>query len=165
MIRGVHHFTVHVRDMERMRKFYMDAFGFTDPGFAGGWSDSPAIDEIVGVANSAARSMMLVAGNCYLEIFQYSAPPPDDSMAARHPYEHGYTHFCVDVTDIEAEVERLKTVGMTFDRPHGQGRPVDVSIVKAFFGKVREGNLIEIQETAAGCVFDAKHLPKASIAG
>src|ERR1700720_310701 len=89
MIRGVHHFTVHVRDLERMRKFYMDAFGFTDPGFAGGWSNSPAIDETVDIPNSAARSLMLVAGNCYLEIFQYSAPPPDDSMAARLPSRSG----------------------------------------------------------------------------
>ena len=28
MIRGIHHVAVHVRDMDRMMKFYKDAFGF-----------------------------------------------------------------------------------------------------------------------------------------
>lgn len=165
MIRGIHHFTVHVRDLERMKRFYVEAFGFQDPGFAGGWENSPEIDEIVDIRGSAARSLMLVAGNCYLELFQYSNPRPDDAMRPREPYEHGYTHFCVDVTGIEAEVERLRGLGMTFDRPHGPGKPVDVGIVKALYGRDPEGNLIELQETAEGCVFEAKRLPKASIAG
>lgn len=164
MIRGIHHFTVHVRDLERMKRFYMDAFGFTDPGFAGGWQDNAQIDEIVNVPGPAARSCMLIAGNCYLELFQYSAPKPDDSIRPRAPYEHGYTHFCVDVTDIEAEVERLSTLGMRFDRAHGRGKPVDVGIVKALYGEDPEGNLIEIQETLPGCSFEARRLPKASIA-
>jgi hypothetical protein len=142
----------------------MEAFGFEDPGFAGSWSNSPQIDEIVDIPNSAARSLMLVAGNCYLEIFQYSAPHPDDSSRPLRPYDHGYTHFCVDVTDIEVEVERLSKLGMSFDRPHGKGKPVDVGIVKAIYGTDPEGNLIEVQETLAGCVFDAGRLPKASIA-
>lgn len=164
MIRGIHHFTVHVRDLERMKRFYMEAFGFQDPGFTGAWENSPEIDDIVDVPHSAARSVMLVAGNCYLEIFQYSAPRPDASSPPRLPYEHGYTHFCVDVTDIDAEVGRLSELGMRFDRPHGRGKPVDVGIVKAIYGKDPEGNLIEIQETLEGCVFDAARLPKASIA-
>jgi catechol 2,3-dioxygenase-like lactoylglutathione lyase family enzyme len=164
MIRGIHHFTVHVRDLPRMKRFYMEAFGFEDPGYEGAWSDNAQIDEIVDVPNSAARSAMLIAGNCYLEIFQYSAPKPDDSTAPRKPHEHGYTHFCVDVTDIDAEVERLSKLGMTFHRARGRGRPVDVGIVKAIYGRDPEGNLIEIQETLPGCSFDAKRLPKASIA-
>lgn len=164
MIRGIHHVTVHVRDLERMSRFYQEAFGFEDIGFAGGWSDSPELDEIVGYTDSAARSAMLCAGNCYLELFQYAHPAPDDSAPPKEAYQHGYTHFCVDVTDIEAEVERLASIGMTFDRPHGRGRPVDVEIVKAIYGRDPEGNLIELQETASGCPFEARRLPKASIA-
>ena len=80
------------------------------------------------------------------------------------PYRNGYTHFCVDVTDIEAEAERLANLGMTFDRPHGQAKPVDVGIVKAVYGRDPEGNLIELQETAPDCDFDVRHLPKASLA-
>lgn len=91
MIRGIHHFTVHVRDLAKMKRFYMEAFGFEDPGYEGSWSNDARIDEIVDVPNSAARSAMLIAGNCYLEIFQYSVPkrttrPPRESrmsMATR----------------------------------------------------------------------------------
>ena len=163
MIRGIHHVTVHVRDLERMARFYIEAFGFQDMNFAGGWENSPEIDYIVDVPGSAARSLMLSAGNCYLELFQYSQPAPDDAAQPLQPYQHGYTHFCVDVTDIEAEVERLRGVGMTFDRPQGPGKPVDVGIVKAIYGRDPEGNLIELQETAADCAFDARHLAKARL--
>jgi glyoxylase I family protein len=163
MIRGIHHVTVHVRDLERMTKFYKEAFGFEDIGFSGGWSNDPVLDDIINVPGSAAKSVMLCAGNCYLELFQFSAPAPSSSKPLR-PYDHGYTHFCVDVTDIEAEVERLAKVGMTFNRPYGRGKPTDVKIVKAIYGEDPEGNLIEIQETAQDCAFDARHLPKATLA-
>ena len=52
MIRGIHHVTVHVRDLERMRRFYIEAFGFQDMEFAGGWENSPEIDYIVDVPGS-----------------------------------------------------------------------------------------------------------------
>jgi catechol 2,3-dioxygenase-like lactoylglutathione lyase family enzyme len=164
MIRGIHHVTVHVRDMERMKRFYKEAFGFEDIGFAGGWSDNPVLDEIIGVEGSAAESVMLCANNCYLELFKFSAPAPGSSRAL-DPNDHGYTHFCVDVVGIEEEVERLAGIGMTFDRPHGRARAVDVSIVKAIYGRDPEGNLIELQETAPDCPFDASLLPSASLGG
>jgi len=68
------------------------------------------------------------------------------------------------VTDIEAETERIAGIGMTFDRTQGRARPVDVEIIKAVYGRDPEGNLIELQETAGDCAFDARHLLKASLA-
>jgi len=163
MIRGIHHISIHVRDLDAMTQFYIEAFGFADTGFKGGWANAPELDEIVGVENSAANSRMLVAGNCYVELFRYSLPAPDDTEPQREPYSNGYTHFCVDVIGIEDEVERLASLGMTFDRHHGRAKPVDVGIVKAIYGRDPEGNLIELQETAPDCDFDARHLPKADI--
>ena len=52
---------------------------------------------------------------------------------------------------------------MSFDRPQGPGKPIDVGIVKAIYGCDPEGNLIELQETAADCTFDARHLAKARL--
>lgn len=163
MIRGIHHVSLHVRDLDRMTGFYCEGFGFADTGFRGGWSDAPELDEIVGVAGSAAESRMLIAGNCYLELFRYSSPAPDDGAKPADPFTNGFTHFCADVTEIEMEVERLAALGMTFDRPHGQAKPVDVGIVKAIYGRDPEGNLIELQETAEGCEFAADRLPKADL--
>jgi glyoxylase I family protein len=165
MIRGIHHVAVHVRDFDRMVRFYCEAFGFEDLGFEGGWSDNPLIDEIIDVPNSASRTTMLCSGNCYLEIFQYSQPRPDDSSVPLRPYQHGYTHFCVDVTDIETEVERLGKLGMQFERSDGRpGRAIDVEIAKAIYGRDPEGNLIELQETLPGCEFDVRRLPRARMA-
>lgn len=145
---------IHVHDLDRMMKFYKDAFGFELVGEEFGWRDSEFIDRIVDVPGSAARGAMLRAGTCYMELFQYSAPAPTVTSPL-HPYDKGYTHFCVDVTDIEQEFERLKTLGMTF----GQPAPIDVGHVKSIYGRDPEGNLIELQQTQETCDFPLENLP------
>lgn len=143
MIRGIHHLGINCHDMARMQKFYCDAFGFqpVDEGF--GWADEPMMDHIVDVPGSAAKGVMLRAGTCYLELFQYSAPPPESPKPQR-PHDLGYTHFCVDVTEIEKDIPFLISCGMTFnDREF-----VDVGHVKTIYGYDPEGNVIEVQQCA-----------------
>ena len=154
MIRGIHHVAVHVRDLDRMVKFYKEAFGFELVGEEFSWQDTPMLDQILDVPNSAARGCMLRAGTCYMELFQFSAPEPSSTRPLR-PYDKGYTHFCVDVTDIEREYERLRGLGMTFGHPH----PLDVGHVKTIYGRDPEGNVIEIQQTAQNCDFRLDKLP------
>jgi glyoxylase I family protein len=144
MIRGIHHVGMNCRDMERMKKFYCEAFGFepVDEGFAWGEGEE-MMDHIVDVKGSASKGVMLRAGTCYLELFQYSAPPPG-SPDPKRPNDRGYTHFCVDVTEIEKDMEHLKKCGMTFnDRDF-----VDVGHVKTLYGYDPEGNVIEVQQCA-----------------
>src|SRR5258705_7454807 len=109
MIRGIHHVAIHVRDMDRMIAFYSEAFGFEPVSTPFGWSDSKEIDEIIGVPGSAARSAMLEAGNCYLEMVQFAQPGPGSSKPL-DPFDHGYTPFCLDLTEIHAERERLRSL-------------------------------------------------------
>jgi catechol 2,3-dioxygenase-like lactoylglutathione lyase family enzyme len=148
MIRGIHHVAVHVRDLDRMIAFYREAFGFQVVGDPYNWRNVEAIDNIINVTGSAARGVMLRAGTCYLEMFEFEAPEPG-STSPLDPHDKGYTHFCVDVTDIEQEYERLKGLGMTFGHP----RPVDMGYVKSVYGRDPEGNIIEIQQTADACDF------------
>lgn len=154
MIRGIHHIGMNCRDMERMKRFYCEAFGFQpvdENGFA--WADEPVMDRIVDVPNSAAKGCMLRAGQCYLELFEYSAPISDLDRALR-PYDHGYTHFCIDVTDIENDIEHLRKCGMTFN-----GRDfVDVGHVKTLYGYDPEGNVIEVQQCAPANGFSLEEL-------
>jgi len=157
MIRGIHHVAVHVHDLDRMIAFYREAFGFELVGEAFGWSDDEFIDAIVDVPGSAARGAMLRAGTCYMELFQYSAPAPISDKPLQ-PYDKGYTHFCVDATDIENEYTRLKSLGMTFSQP----APIDVGHVKTIYGRDPEGNLIELQQTAENCEFPLKALKPAT---
>lgn len=146
MIRGVHHFAIHVRDLNRMVQFYSDAFHFELCGAPFEWSNQEKLDLIMDVPGTAARQAIMRAGNCYIELFEFSAPLPQSDQPLR-PFDKGYTHFCVDVTDIEDEYERLKNLGMTF----GHSEPVEMGIVKTIYGRDPEGNIIEIQQTAPHC--------------
>lgn len=155
MIRGIHHVAVHVNDLDKMIGFYKAAFGFEVVGEPFGWEKNDFIDRIVDVPNSAARGAMLRCGTCYLEMFQYIQP--DGEKRPRDATDKGYTHFCVDVTEIEQEYERLKGLGMTF----GQPAPIDVGHVKTIYGRDPEGNLIEIQQTIEGkCDFPLSSLTR-----
>jgi len=143
MIRGIHHVGINCRDMDRMKRFYEEAFGFEefDDGF--GWENEPMMDHIVDVKGSASRGIMLRAGTCYIELFEYSAPPPA-SPDPKRPNDRGYTHFCIDVTEMEKDIEHLRKCGMTFNERDF----VDVGHVKTIYGYDPEGNVIEVQQCA-----------------
>lgn len=146
MIRGIHHVGIHVRDLDRMIRFYQDAFGFEVVGEVFGWANDDKLDKIIDVPGSAARGAMMRAGNCHVELFQFSAPEPESTRPLR-PYDKGYTHFCIDVTDIEEEYKRLTALGMTFGHPE----PIDMGHVKTIYGRDPEGNVIEVQQTTPDC--------------
>lgn len=153
MIRGIHHIGMNCRDLDRMVRFYQEAFGFeaVDDGF--GWADEPMMDHIVDVPGSASKGVMMRAGQCYIEMFQYSAPPPHSDRPLK-PNDRGYTHFCIDVTEMEKDIEHLRACGMTFnDRDF-----VDVGHVKTLYGYDPEGNVIEVQQTAPNNGFTLEEL-------
>lgn len=156
MIRGVHHVAINTPNLERIVAFYRDVLGFEpvrpDPG--PGWRDNPVIDSVIGLRGSAARGTMLRAGNVHLEVFEYTAPPAREGGALR-PSDHGYTHFALDVIDIEAEYARLKAAGMRFVHDG----PVHLGNLKAVYGMDPDGNLIEILETAPDHEFAFTRLP------
>jgi len=144
MIRGIHHVAINSPDIERIIAFYRDAFGFEPVAPEYSWKDMPEMDAALGMRGSAARTRMLRAGTCYLEVFEYSSPPRRGGGALR-PHDHGYTHFAVDVTDIRGEIARLKSLGMTFPPVD----PLDMEGIKAIYGKDPDGNVIELQELAS----------------
>ena len=82
MIRGIHHVSAHVRELDRMVKFYRDAFGFEPVGEEFSWRNNAMLDQILDVPGSAARGAKLRAGSCYLELFQFSAATGIDATAA-----------------------------------------------------------------------------------
>jgi len=158
MIRAIHHIGITCRDMDRMVRFYREGLGFepVDPeGFA--WdAGTEMMDHIVDLPGSAAKGVMLRAGSCYVEFFQYSAPPPEN-LTPKRPNDFGYTHICLDVTDIAADMAHLMAHGMTFnDRDF-----VDVGHVKTLYGYDPEGNVIEVQQTAPGNSFALSELKAA----
>jgi catechol 2,3-dioxygenase-like lactoylglutathione lyase family enzyme len=141
MIRGIHHFALHTPRFDAMKRFYREAFGFEQAGPELSWTPTPEGDATIGVKNAAGRTLLVKSKNCYLELFEYFSPPPRDAGPAQ-PNDHGYTHFCVEVTDIEGEFARLEGLGMTFTAE----KPLDLGYVKAVYGRDPDGNVIELQE-------------------
>jgi glyoxylase I family protein len=144
MINGINHVGLSTSNLDGMVAFYRDFLGF-EVRASFEWSGSPPIDELIGVPDSAARTCVLSAGNLYLELFQYLNPAtPGPGRPLRQPFDRGYTHICIDVSDIDAEHERLTAAGAQFNRapPHRE-----MSGLKAIYGRDPDGNIIELQET------------------
>jgi len=145
MIRGIHHVAINTPDLDRLAGFYTEVMGFEEV-MATAWRDRPMIDRMVGLTNSAARQVMLKAGNAYLELFQYESPEPTPADPGRNPANHGYTHFCIDVVDIDAEYERLSANGMSFHSSPPTTEEMKGSHLRAIYARDPDGNIVELQE-------------------
>jgi catechol 2,3-dioxygenase-like lactoylglutathione lyase family enzyme len=141
MIRGIHHTAISTGDLERAIDFYVGLLGFEvinrfdwDQGTQ--WADS-----ITDLQGSAARAAMLKLSNAFLEIFEYSSPPPRPADPQRPVCDHGITHIALLVSDLDAEYQRLKAAGMHFHcAPTGQ--------LSAIYGRDPDGNVVELMEVA-----------------
>jgi glyoxylase I family protein len=141
MIRGIHHTAISTGNLDRALKFYRDLLGF-EVVFEFEWpTGTEPADQITGLKDSSARTAMLKAGNVLIEVFEYASPPPRPGDPRRPVCDHGITHICLDVVDIESEYERLKAAGMRFHCP-----PLDLGIAKATYGRDPDGNVVELQE-------------------
>lgn len=146
MIRGIHHVAIHAQDIDRMVAWYRDVVGFeVVEGSVFAWENSPEIDQIVGIKGSASKVAMMRAANAYIEFFEYQSPKATNTGRLA-PSDRGYTHICLDVTDVQGEYERMTKNGMTF---HAPPTIVEGGRIKTVYGKDPEGNIIELQELAA----------------
>ncbi len=143
MIKGIHHIAISTGDLERSLSFYRDLLGFEVMFDDAAWPKGAEVaDKITGLKDSSARYAMLNAGNAMIEIFEYESPPPKEADPNRPVCDHGLTHICLDVVDVDAEYERLSAAGMTFHCPPQQLGPA----VKTTYGRDPDGNVLELQE-------------------
>jgi len=142
MIRGVHHTAISTGDLERALRFYRDLLGFEVISEFAWPAGTLVADQITGLEGSSARAVMLRANNAVVELFQYASPAPRPGDPRRPVCDHGITHICFDVRDVDAEYARLSAAGMTFHCP-----PQDVGGgVRTTYGRDPDGNVIELQE-------------------
>jgi catechol 2,3-dioxygenase-like lactoylglutathione lyase family enzyme len=143
MIRGIHHVAISTPDMERSVKFYRDVLGF-EQRFEGSWDKGDKeTDRIQGLKDSSANLTMLQSHSIFIEIFEFLSPEPKPGDPNRPACDHGLTHICLEVDDIEAEIQRLTEAGMRF---HGRFRDATDLGVKATYGRDPDGNIIELLE-------------------
>ena len=143
MIRGIHHTAISTPDLERALGFYRDLLGaevVTDFEWPVGLD---LADRLVGLQGSSARAVMLRLGNAMVELFEFRTPDQQSGDPDRPVCDHGITHICLDVTDLDAEYERLLAAGMRFHCP-----PVDLGTVRTTYGRDPDGNVVELQEVS-----------------
>ena len=141
MILGIHHTAISTSDIERSLRFYRDLLGFTEV-FTSSWEAGTEVtDRIVGLKDSSARVVMLRAGNACVELFQYVTPTPKPGDTNRPVCDHGITHLCLQVNDIDTEYARLVAAGMRFHCP-----PQQAGRLRVTYGRDPDGNVVELLE-------------------
>jgi len=116
--RGIQHIGVSVPDLDKARSFYIDLLGAEEVGAPLEWhAPNPFIDAVVGLEGSAARQFMCRLGNAHIEVFEYLAPRSPDQNPNQGVNTFGYTHFAVQVEDIQATYQRLLEAGIRVHTP------------------------------------------------
>ncbi len=141
MIRGVHHIAISTPCMARLVDFYQRVLGFELLAETEWPAGTQAINRVLGLQESSGRQAMLKAGNLCLEIFEFSTPEPAPMDPDRPVCNHGHTHLCLDVVDINQVYNQLLEKGVRFHAP-----PQDFGSCKATYGRDPDGNVFEIQE-------------------
>ena len=149
-VQGIHHVAVAVPDIDTARKFYVDLCGFEQVKEQSEWqAGNSFVDAIVGLKDSAAKAFIVRAPNAYIEVFQYLSPKPAPQDPDRPVNECGYTHFCLQVDDIQAVYDRMLEAGLSFHTPptpmqtDADGNKIGYS---ATYGRDFFGNVFELIE-------------------
>ncbi len=144
MIRGAHHVAISTPNIERLLGFYRDLLGFQEVARTAWEPGTDVINQVLGLHDSAATQVMLKGANLCIELFEFKTPSPETMDPQRPVCDHGHTHICFDVTDIEEVYARLLAAGVAFNAP-----PQDFGAVKATYGRDPDGNVFELQEIVA----------------
>jgi len=139
MIVGIHHIAIGVDDITAAIDFYCRGLGF-EVVDESQLENNPLVDQAIGMSKIVAKMAMLKAPNAYVELWEYSNPPPQDRRS--RPCDLGYPHMALQVDDIQAEYSRLQEHGMTFvDEVAHFGEAAS-----AIYGHDPFGNVIELYE-------------------
>lgn len=93
---GVHHIAIICSDYSRSKKFYVDVLGFE------------IIHEVYRAERDSYKLDLAVNGNYVIELFSFPNPPPRVSR----PEACGLRHIAFSVKDLDAEVDRLRSLGV-----------------------------------------------------
>jgi catechol 2,3-dioxygenase-like lactoylglutathione lyase family enzyme len=142
MLLGLHHVAISTPDADRMIAFYRDQLGF-ELVLDRPWQEgSELADTVLGLERSSGRQVLLRIGNAYLELFQFATPYARPVDPERPVCDHGITHLCIDVDDLDETYERLTAAGVRFHSP-----PQDLFPgVRTCYSRDPDGNVVEVQQ-------------------
>lgn len=135
------HVGLSVASLERSVKFYRDGFGMELVGqneFRGNLYES-----ILGIKGATGIVALMKGDALQVELFEFWTPPPRRADPARPVCDHGLTHFCIEVDDIDGAYRRLQAAGASFHCP-----PLDFyGVATATYGRDPDGNVFELIKT------------------
>jgi hypothetical protein len=135
MIRGIHHLAVNTANFGVMIDFYRRAFGFEQVGTSFSWTNNEFVDSVIGVTGSAARTVMLKPGNVYLEVFEYSPPPPREGEPL--PQFTARTQTAISSkSSICASGMISNRCFAAGERTHGEGPPGAIRQIRMMGGEI-----------------------------
>jgi len=151
MIAGLHHVAISTPDAERLIAFYGDQLGL-EVCFDQSWpAGVAAADAVLGLEGSAGRQVLMALPGAYLEIFQFASPEGACADPRRRVCDHGITHLCLDVEDVDDAYVRLSAAGVRFHAP-----PQDLGGgVRTTYARDPDGNVVELQQLTEGHPFAA----------
>lgn len=142
MIIGLHHAALSVTDLDRAIHFYCDVLGMEE--LATGPFGGEVMERIMRLPGARGRSALVRAGSQHLELFEFADPKPNLQALDRPVNDHGITHFCVLVSDVFKEYERLLSAGVEFHCP-----PQQFGHMYATYVRDPDGNVFELLEIRA----------------
>jgi catechol 2,3-dioxygenase-like lactoylglutathione lyase family enzyme len=143
MIKGMHHVAISTANLERLCRFYCDHLGFkllAEMDWEPGSELGVQVDHIAGLQNTSSKLVFVSIGNLLIEIFEYRSPTPKPVDKEWRGYDHGYTHICLEVDDIDEAYDKLQKAGMTFRNPP-PSKPYEG--MRCLYGRDPEGHMIE----------------------
>lgn len=142
----MNHVGISVSSLERSLKFYRDLLGMQE--VVRRTFEGAHYETILRLKGAAGKVAFLTSktGSLQIELFEFVQPAPKPLDPDRPVSDHGITHFCIEVQDIEGEYERLRAAGVVFHCP-----PLDYAgEVKATYGRDPDGNVFELFENLVG---------------
>lgn len=139
MIKGLHHAALSVMNLDRSLEFYTGTLGLEvvlRSDFGG-----EVMDSITDLEQTRGRAALLRLGGQHLELFEFASPTPKESEPRRPVCDHGITHFCIEVTNVQQEYERLKAAGVDFHCP-----PQPFGVMRSTYARDPDGNVFELLE-------------------
>lgn len=103
----VSHIGICVSDLERSRRFYVEALGFEE---VGSHRVGPEFGALMEIDDLDVASVMLSRDGLTIELLGYAAPGHSGSGQPRPMNELGFTHFSLrvdDVDEVAAVIERF----------------------------------------------------------
>jgi len=105
----VMHVGICVRDLERSILFYRDGLGFKEAGRLE--IDGEPTATMVEIPDLELRAIYLERDGLRIELLHYPSPGTVGEATARPMNQPGLTHFAIRVSDLDAAIEKLESLG------------------------------------------------------